>query len=325
MGKSIVLLDLFAGFGGAELSAKEAGRKIKKSYISEVNPSALKVLKHHYPNAIFVGDVRLLKAKDFLDVTHITAGSPCQSFSMMGKRKGMKTTTDVEVTSLSLYKKLKREGFKFEGQSYLYFEFLRLLTEIRQLQKKKGLPVAKFLLENVKMDEKWEKIITKSLGVEPYKLDASDVSAQCRYRLFWTDFDCDIKSIPKLDIKLGDVIPEAVTGVGFRGRKLRNDKKYSYPKTRNQFNKSNCLLTSLGSITKNGKHYGTGFIEDKKGNVRLLTIEEAEILQGLKPGYTNVENISRTARIKMVGNGWPIPLTKYFFKFTNKKKVKNNG
>ena len=57
MKKSVTILDLFAGYGGAELSFKYAEIDVKKSYISEINPSALKVLEHHYPNAVFVGDV----------------------------------------------------------------------------------------------------------------------------------------------------------------------------------------------------------------------------------------------------------------------------
>jgi len=66
MKKSVTILDLFAGYGGAELSFKYAGIDVKKSYISEINPSALRVLEHHYPNAIFVGDIRNLNPMIFL-------------------------------------------------------------------------------------------------------------------------------------------------------------------------------------------------------------------------------------------------------------------
>lgn len=321
MKKSIVILDLFAGYGGAELSAKHAGIKVKKSYISEINESALKVLRKHYPNAVFVGDVRNLRAKDFIDVDLITAGSPCQSFSFCGKKKGMVTKTNIEITTLKQYLQLKKDGFQFEGQSYLFWEFVRLYKEITSLQRKAGLPEAKFLLENVKMTKKWENIISKAVGVEPVLFDAAVVSAQSRIRLFWTNIN-QIEVPQDMNITLGDVIKGAVTGAGFRGRKVGGDDFYSYPQTIRQDKKSNCLVTSLGTVgKKDGKMYGTGFYLDKKGKTKLLTVEQTEILQGLEPGYTNVKGVSETARIKMIGNGWSIYVTGYIMKYLKKKTV----
>lgn len=309
MKKSIVLLDLFAGYGGAELSAKFAGIKVKKSYISEINPSALKVLRKHFPDAMFVGDVRNLRAKDFIDVTLITAGSPCQSFSFCGKRKGMVTKTNVEIRTLGQYLKLKGEGFEFKGQSYLFWEFVRLYQEISSLQRQMGLPETKFLLENVKMTKKWQNILSTAVGVEPVVFDAALVSAQSRVRLFWTNI-AKIDVPEDMNVKLGDVIKGAVGGSGFRGRKMNGDEDYSYPQTFRQDNKSNCLVTSLGCITKNkGEKFGTGFYTTNKNETKLLTIEQCEILQGLEEGYTNVEGVSKTARIKMIGNGWSIYVT----------------
>jgi site-specific DNA-cytosine methylase len=308
MKKSIVLLDLFAGYGGAELSAKFAGIKVKKSYISEINPSAIKVLKKHYPNSEFVGDVRNLRAKDLLDVTLITAGSPCQSFSFAGKRKGMITTSNIEVTNLEQYLKLKEDEFEFDGQSYLFWEFVRLNTQITELQRKLGLPETKFILENVDMVEKWKTIISNAVGVTPVLFDAAVVSAQSRVRLFWTNI-ARIEVPNDMNIKLGDVIKGAKTGTGFRGRKIGENQHYSYPQTIRRDYKSNCLVTTLGAITNDGKKYGTGFYIDENNNVKMLTIEQAEILQGLESGYTNVEGVSKSARIKMIGNGWSIPVT----------------
>ena len=56
--KQHVLLSLFAGYGGSRLSAQFAGLKIKKEYASEVNKSAIAVMKHNHPDIILVGDVR---------------------------------------------------------------------------------------------------------------------------------------------------------------------------------------------------------------------------------------------------------------------------
>jgi DNA (cytosine-5)-methyltransferase 3A len=44
-----------------------------------------------------------------------------------------------------------------------------------------------FLLENVMMGEKWEKVLSKAIGVKPIMINSSLVSAQNRQRLYWTN------------------------------------------------------------------------------------------------------------------------------------------
>lgn len=320
--KQHVLLNLFAGYGGATLSAQFAGLKIKKVYASEVNKSAIAVMQHNHPDTIQVGDVRNLRPEDYLDVTIITAGSPCPDFSFCGLKKGMVTNDKkgepIEILTLERYIQLKEEEFEFDGESYLYWEFVRLYYGIRDLQIKMGLPVLNFMMENVKMIKKWENVISDALGVKPIFFDAASVSAQSRERLFWVDVD-GITIPEDKGITIGDLIKDAVNGTGFRGRGKKND--YKYPQTIRTDNKSNCLLTSLGSITKEtGKMYGTGFYTTKRGDVKLLTINEMEILQGLEEGYTDVEGVSKTARIKMIGNGWCIPVTGHIMSFLKKDK-----
>lgn len=102
----------------------------------------------------------------------------CQSFSFAGKQAGMSTVDEQEVLSLEHYLQLKEKNYEFEGQSYLFWEYVRLLKELKPKY---------FLLENVRMDKKWEAIITNALGVEPVMINSALVSAQNRKRLYWTD------------------------------------------------------------------------------------------------------------------------------------------
>ena len=313
--KEIVMLNLFSGLGGGRLSAERAGLKVKTEYYSEVDPYALKVMKKRFPDSIPVGDVRNLKAIDFVNVTIITAGSPCQNFSIMGKKKGMITSTEIEVNSLKTYLKLKKEGYEFEGQSYLFWEFVRLYTEIKTLQIKMGLPVLDFLLENVKMTDKWANVISKTVGVEPILINAALVSAQFRERLFWTSLK-GVTQPKDLNIKLGDVIKNAITGAGFRSRKINGITQYFKTYTKNF--KSNTILTSIGSEGKksgNNRRYGNGHYLTKKGDVELFKIEHIEVLQCLEKGYTNVKGVSNTQRIRMIGNAWCIGVTSHIMKY----------
>jgi site-specific DNA-cytosine methylase len=317
--KPIVLFSAFSGYGGSILSAKYAGLNVVKHYSSEIEESAIKVLQAHSPNTIQVGDIRNLNPADYLDLTHIDGGSPCQCLSFAGLKKGFATKSEIEILTLNHYKQLVSEGFEFEGQSYLFWEFVMFYEGVRDLQIANGIEPLTFLLENVNMTQKWQDVISTALGVRPIMFDAARVWAQSRIRLFWTDIEG--VTVPEdKGIKMGDLIPDAVGGVGFRGRKKKGELKYSYPMTQRNDGKSNCLVTSIGSTSKDGSSYGTGFYLTNSGEVKKLTIGQIEILQGLEEGYTNIQGVSNTKRIKMIGNGWCIPVTGHIMSFLKKNK-----
>lgn len=100
----------------------------------------------------------------------------CQSFSFAGKRNGMTTKEALEILSLEHYLELKEQNFEFEGQSYLFWEYMRIL---------KATKPKFFLLENVKMTQKWQKVLTDAIGVEPILINSALVTAQNRQRLYW--------------------------------------------------------------------------------------------------------------------------------------------
>lgn len=88
----------------------------------------------------------------------------------------------IEVLSLEHYLELKQTGFIFTGQSYLFWEYVRILRDIQKQN-----PNALFLLENVYMHKKWELIISNTLGVRGIRIDSSLVSAQSRKRIYWSN------------------------------------------------------------------------------------------------------------------------------------------
>ena len=180
------VLSLFDGISCARLALDRAGISYETYYASEIDRYAIAVAKYNYPDTVFVGDVRNLDGEDFKDIDLIIGGSPCQNFSFSGKRQGMVTREKIEVVTLEQYLELKEQGFEFEGQSYLFWEFTRLLKEIKPKY---------FLLENVRMAKKWERVITNALGVEPIKINSSLVSAQNRVRLYWTNIP--VKGMPE--------------------------------------------------------------------------------------------------------------------------------
>jgi len=88
MAKHITQLDLFSGIGGFHLGFEKAGYKVK-SYFSEIDKHAIAVYKHQFKDAEYVGSVTNVRGAQLPKIDLITFGSPCQDFSLAGKRKGM--------------------------------------------------------------------------------------------------------------------------------------------------------------------------------------------------------------------------------------------
>jgi DNA (cytosine-5)-methyltransferase 1 len=100
-------LSLFSGQGGFDLGLDAAGMTCVGQ--CEIDPAALKVLAHHWPNVPRWTDVRDLRGADIPFAEIVTFGSPCQDLSVAGKRAG------------------------FDGaRSGLFFEATRIISEMRE-------------------------------------------------------------------------------------------------------------------------------------------------------------------------------------------------
>lgn len=277
------VLSLFDGLSCGQIALNKVGIKYDNYYASEIDVHAIKVTQHNYPNTIQLGDIHNIKGADLPKIDILFGGSPCQSFSSAGNRTG------------------------FDGKSGLFWEFVRVLNEVKPKY---------FLLENVKMKKEWEDIITKEMGVEPILINSNLVSAQNRERLYWTNIP-NITQPEDKNIKLSDVlsndkfreIPKCFYNKW--GTKMRIDKNPNWVKN----NKSNCLTTK-------NCHTNQYLFNEDKSLCRLLNADEFERLQTIPAGYTSV--VSNTERYKMIGNGWTVDVISHIFKqilqneYTNK-------
>lgn len=89
MKKDIVLLDLFSGIGGFSLGLSQAGFNITTHYYSEIDKHAIAVYKYKFKNSEYVGSVTDLDGRTITRPNIITFGSPCQDFSVAGRRTGL--------------------------------------------------------------------------------------------------------------------------------------------------------------------------------------------------------------------------------------------
>jgi DNA (cytosine-5)-methyltransferase 1 len=89
MNNKIVLLDLFSGIGGFSLGLEQAGFKITRHYYSEIDKHAIAIYKYQFKNSTYAGSVTDLDGRTITRPNIITFGSPCQDFSVAGKRAGL--------------------------------------------------------------------------------------------------------------------------------------------------------------------------------------------------------------------------------------------
>ncbi len=194
----MIYLSLFNGISAGRLALSRAGIKFDKYYIAEIDKFANKVSEFHYPDNIQLGDVNDWRDWDinWSNVGLVTAGFPCQSWSLAGKQLGDK-----------------------DERGKLFWTTLEIMSHVLENN-----PDAKFMLENVKMKKEFEEYITlhteRALGyVNKTLINSSLLSAQNRQRYYWTNFE--VSQPEDEGIFLKDIIDD-INSHGFKNNKTIN-------------------------------------------------------------------------------------------------------
>lgn len=349
----IVVVSLFDGMSGGRLAFDRVkGIKVKRYYSSEIDKYAMLVAEKNYPqdvkhrlgSVIDMDGIKLRKKirKKFGKKMKVIliGGSPCQGFSVSGKLNGSSTACGIDVTSLEQYLKLKEEGFEFDGQSYLFWEYVRIWKELKP---------DFFFLENVRVTKKWLPMFNETMGVEPIMINSALVSAQNRVRFYWTNIPNPTQPEDK-GILLKDVLEEkgfvtrdksyCIDANYYKGgnpkqyfTKSRRQLVFERPCTLKDFNKDSTCHHAANADDINGNEsikrvYNEtgkaptlttmqgGHREPKvlcgDHTYRKLTPVECERLQTIPDNYT--EGVSNSQRYKMLGNGWTIDVISWIFK-----------
>jgi DNA (cytosine-5)-methyltransferase 3A len=330
------ILSLFDGLSGCRLALDTIGIKYDNYYASEVDKHAVGFTSRKFPDTIHLGDVRnvtpqMIDGQVFL----MGSGSPCQSFSFAGKMKGMSTKCEIDITTLEQYLKLKEEGFEFEGQSYLFWEFVRLKEELKPKY---------WLLENVQMIPKWKNVITKAVGIEPIEINSALVSGQNRVRNYWTninsapsglfgDMKCMIPQPKDRGILLKHILETDVPEKYFLSEKMMSYFTAGGHSGGNHSDMDLLCIDTNGRIDseKTGtvnatysagpENYGSRpfILNTSNYRIRRLTPTEVCKLQTIPCDYffdkENKQMVSDTQIYRMCGNGWTNEVISYIFSF----------
>jgi DNA (cytosine-5)-methyltransferase 3A len=305
--ENINVLSLFDGMSCGQQALERVGIKVNNYFASEIDKYAIQVTQKNFPNTIQLGSVLDVDGYKLPKIDLLMGGSPCQSFSFAGKRKGMSTKCETEILTLEHYLELKAEGYEFEGQSYLFWEYMRILNEVKPKY---------FLLENVEMGEKWEKVLSKAIGVNGIHINSALVSAQNRKRIFWTNIGMQpmglfgypesiIQQPKDKGILLKDILENEVDEKYFLSKRMINSFKI---KTQHFKNNKGRTLTNPGKNrmddnfivhntmprSGNPKQGGTGHLSRNDGKPYCLDT-----------GNTNaVEIVAMRGRTENKGQDW---------------------
>ena len=321
------VLSLFDGMSCGRIALKRAGVHVEAYYASEIDKYAMKVSADNWKDVTHIGDVTKILYKDGVLHTEagdfsvgkidlVLAGSPCQGFSLAGKQLAFD-----------------------DERSKLYFVFESILKSIQAEN-----PYVKFILENVKMKAEHKGVITERLGIQPIAINSNLVSAQNRYRLYWTNIENVTepldKSIVLVDI-LESSIPEKYFIKDGRLQWLKNFGELKEKQGYVAFNptKAKCLtvrgepswnttyivqwphgannggLRALDGKTPSmtiSSWVSNNLLVDNEQMVRKLTPIECERLQTVPDDYTKC--VSDSQRYKMLGNGWTVDVIAHIMK-----------
>ena len=257
---------------GGQIALTELDIPIDKYYASEIDKYAMQFTIQNFPDTIQVGDVRELDINKLDKIDLLIGGSPCQSLSMAGKRKGLSTKEGIEIFDLEMYLELKENGFEFEGQSYLFWEYIRIYNDLLERGDN-----PKFFLENVEMGKKWESVFNDILGRKGIHINSALVSAQNRRRIYWTDIHDDIPQPEDRGILLKDILEEEVDEKYFLSDKMIECLK-GRVKTDNDpicVAMPACLTPKRTEYGKQiRKEYEAGIVKEQRKNIQQLEPRE---------------------------------------------------
>uniref|UniRef100_A0A672PUC3 DNA (cytosine-5-)-methyltransferase n=1 Tax=Sinocyclocheilus grahami TaxID=75366 RepID=A0A672PUC3_SINGR len=271
--KAIRVLSLFDGIATGLLVLKELGIQVERYVASEVCEDSITV-------GIVRHQGRIMYVGDVRNVTH----KNIQEWGPFDLVIGGSPCNDLSIVNPA------RKGL-YEGTGRLFFEFYRLLHEARP-KERDNRPFF-WLFENVvAMGVSDKRDISRFLECNPVMIDAKEVSAAHRARYFWGN-------LPGMNRPLTAMCTD----------KLDLQDCLEHGRTA-KFDKVRTITTRSNSIKQGKDQHFPVFMNEKED---ILWCTEMERVFGFPVHYTDVSNMSRLARQRLLGRSWSVPVIRHLF------------
>ena len=316
----INVLDLFSGIGGFHLGLSQAGFKVN-SYYSEIDKYAIKTYNYNFKNSTYVGSVTNIQREKLpKKINAITFGSPCQDFSLAGKRKGLDGDRSSLISeAINLISEFKPDFFIWENVKGTFssnngedfWAIIKAFTDIGGYRLEwQLLNTSWFLPQNRERIYLVGYTPNKSRGQifpigEIIKNDYGQIRKKNR-----ESTSIETQNTRTINSRIGQsgnddtyIKVKSNTKSGYELAEVGDSINYSNPTSKTRRGRvgkkqSQTLDTSCNQAVLNSH------------NIRRLTPIECERLQGFPDNWTLAEDNSDTQRYKMIGNAVTVDVVK---------------
>jgi site-specific DNA-cytosine methylase len=291
------VLSLFDGMSCARLALERLCVTKLEYYASEIDSHGITATQANFPDTIQLGNVELIgkHLPELNDVHLLVGGSPCQGFSVNGKKLNFD-----------------------DERSKLLFEFIRVRDELKPKY---------WLLENVAtMRSDIKLMIDNYVGVEGKLINSNAFVPQNRKRLYWTNipfkmpvglsglciedilesWNPETYLLSSAKVAAQKLAPTTVSGVTtLNPRKPNGKQTYQQDRIYNSSGRFPALTATLGNR----------FNIKRLNNIyRRLTIREQARLQHIPDSY-DFDCLSDSQASKLIGNGMTVSVIAHILWF----------
>jgi len=315
MNKKFTFVDLFSGIGGFRIGFEKAGFECLMS--SEINDYCKKTYRNNFGESPLC-DVTKIPLNEIPDHDVLTAGFPCQPFSICGKKRGFEDTRGTlffhicEIISAKQPKVVLLENVKH----LIHHDSGNTLTVILNSLEELGYHVNFKLLnaKNFGMPQNRERIIIFATKEKLFNFSKCNFSQTESLKTFLDNDDGDFEFLNKDEYTLiENPIVQKESGlmfVGYRNKAIRkagvreNTEHLSrVHKQPNRIYSVEGTHPTLPSQESSGRFFI--YFPDKDA-VRKLTIKECYRIMGFPENFKISE--SKSEAYKQVGNSVCVPM-----------------
>lgn len=309
------------------------------SFFSEIEKFPRNVLSHHYSDTAMHGDFTTIKENEYDPIELLVGGTPCQSFSVAGLRKGLDDPRgNLMLEFGALARRLRPQWLVWENVPGVlssnggrdFGSFLGMLGQLgygfayRVLDAQYfGIPQRRRRVFVVGYIGDWRRAAAvlferHSLSGDsaPSRKEGEEI-AKCITRGIGTRYDFETDTFAIAGNIIGREPEHGGNGDGWsEGISYTLTKTDQHAVAHTFKVRGGCEGGGKGYLGQDEKAFTLSTGQDQQlltpsMQVRRLTPKECERLQGFPDDYTNVPGASDSARYKALGNSMAVPVMEW--------------